>query len=171
MITTQDLSTITALKDLDDGALTLTASRSADMRVVTDEVVIAEGDAPHFFAVLSGSLKVLKRAGEDSTELTTFRQGDSFGEIPLILGSPAVASVHAMEPSRLAVLETTDFWRLMRTQQSFAKAVSANMSARITMFWSTAMQGPEARCTIVGDPEFAGLSSTARLPYAPRHRV
>ena len=127
-------------------------SRTADIRVAAGETVISEGDAPHFFAVLSGALEVSKRVGETSPVLTRFREGDSFGEVPLILGSPAVASVRATEASRLAVLETTEFWRLMRTQQSFAKAVSANMSARITIFWSTAMQAPTASCTIVGDP-------------------
>ena len=152
MITSQDLRAVTAFKDVDDGALAVTASRAADMRVVPDETVITEGDVPHFFAVLSGALEVSKRVGDAPTVLTTFTEGDSFGEVPLILGSPAVASVRATESSRLAVLETTEFWRLMRTQESFAKAVSANMSARITTFWSTAMQAPTARCTIVGDP-------------------
>jgi thioredoxin reductase (NADPH) len=151
MITSQDLKSVTAFKGLDDGALALTASRSADMHVVAGEVVIAEGDAPHFFAVLSGALEVSKRTGETSTVLTTYETGDTFGEVPLMLGSPAFATVRATAPSRLSALETTEFWRLMRTQESFAKAVSANMSTRITMLGSTTMQVPAA-CTIVGDP-------------------
>jgi thioredoxin reductase (NADPH) len=152
MITTQDLKVITSFKNLDDGAIALAASRSADMRLVADEWLINEGEVPRFFCVISGALEVSKRVGGTPTVITTYRTGDSFGEVPLMLGSTAVSSVRATEASHLAALDPTDFWRLMHAHENFAKAVSADMSARIAGLWSTALEAPTARCAIVGDP-------------------
>jgi thioredoxin reductase (NADPH) len=150
MITSQDLRAIVSFKDLDDSAITLAASRSADIRLAADEWLIREGEAPRFFAVISGTLEVSKRVGGLPTVLTSFRTGNSFGEVPLMLGSTSLASIRASEPTRLAALDATEFWRLMQTRENFAKAVTADLSARLTSLWSIAMDVPSARCTIVG---------------------
>jgi len=152
MITSQDLKGITSFKDLDDGAIALAASRCADISLTAGEWLIREGEVPRFFAVISGRLEVSKRVGGTLMPITTYRTGDSFGEVPLMLGSAAVSSVQATEATHLAALDPTEFWRLMHTQQDFAKAVTTDMSTRITALWSTVMEVPMARCKIVGDP-------------------
>jgi thioredoxin reductase (NADPH) len=152
MITTADLKGVKAFKELDDGALALAASRSADIRLTQGEWLIHEGESPRFFAVIAGKLEISKQVAGTSTILRTYETGDTFGEVPLMLGSSSVVSVMATEPCHLGALDTTEFWRLMHTQEPFAKAVSADMASRITTLWSTAMEVQRARCTIVGDP-------------------
>jgi thioredoxin reductase (NADPH) len=153
MITTADLKGVKAFKELDGGALALTASRCADIRLAKSEWLIHEGEAPRFFAVIAGKLEISKQVAGTDTILRTYEAGDTFGEVPLLLGSSSVVSVRATEPCHLAALDTTEFWRLMHTQEPFAKSVSADMADRITTLWSTAMEVQRARCTIVGDPD------------------
>jgi thioredoxin reductase (NADPH) len=152
MITTTDLKGVKAFKQLDDGALALAASRSADIRLKTGEWLIHEGESPRFFAVIQGKLDISKHVAGKENVLRSYESGDSFGEVPLLLGASSVVSVVATEPCHLAALDITEFWRLMHTQEAFAKSVSADMADRITTLWSTAMEVPRARCTIVGDP-------------------
>lgn len=152
MITSEDLRNVTSFRGIDDGAIALAASRSADIHLPAGRWLINEGEAPRFFAVISGSLEGSKRVGGTPTVLTTYKTGDSFGEVPLMLGVASVVSVRATETSHLAALSPTDFWRLMHRQPNFAKVVTADLSARIAMVWSTALEVPMARCTIVGDP-------------------
>jgi thioredoxin reductase (NADPH) len=151
MITSQDLKGIKAFKGVEDGAVALAASRSAEIRLDKDDVLINEGDSPRFFAVVSGTLEAKKVRGTEEL-LTTFRAGDSFGEVPLVLGSPAVVTVRATGKSHLAALDLPEFWRLIRSQKSFAEAITADLSARIEGLFSTAMLAPDVKCTIVGDP-------------------
>jgi thioredoxin reductase (NADPH) len=151
MITRADLKGVKAFKGVEDGAIALAASRSAEIRLDKDDVLINEGDSPRFFAVVSGALEAKKVRGTEEL-LTTFRAGDSFGEVPLVLGSPAVVTVRATEKSHLAALDLPEFWRLVRSQKSFTEAITADLSARIKGLFSTAMLAPEVKCTIVGDP-------------------
>jgi thioredoxin reductase (NADPH) len=152
VITTQDLKGITALKGLDDGTIALVASRCADIHLAAGEWLLHEGEAPRFFALISGALEVSKRVGGTPTVLTTYKPGQTCGEVPLLLGANAIAGIRAAVPTHVASLEPTEFWRLMHTQELFAKSVSDDMSARIATLWSTTLEVPIARCTIVGDP-------------------
>jgi thioredoxin reductase (NADPH) len=152
MITSANLKNVDAYKELDAGTLALAASRSGDIRLNQGEWLIHEGDTPRFFSVVSGKLEISKQVGGVSAVLRTYDTGETFGEIPLLLGSAFVVSVQAMEPTHLASLDTAEFWRLMHTQETFAQVVSANMASRLKLLWSTGMEAPRARCTIVGDP-------------------
>jgi thioredoxin reductase (NADPH) len=152
MITTQDLKTVNAFRELDDGAVALAASRCGDIRLAIGEYLIHEGESPQFFAVISGSMEIEKDVAGKTTVLRTYGTGDTFGEVPILLGASSVVSVRATEPCHLAVLDTNEFWRLMHTQETFAAAVSNDMADRLKTLWSTGMEVPRARCTIVGDP-------------------
>ena len=72
MITTTDLRIVKAFKEFDDGALALAASRSADIRLAPGEWLIHEGEAPRFFAVISGKLEISKQVAGKSTVLRTY---------------------------------------------------------------------------------------------------
>jgi thioredoxin reductase (NADPH) len=145
-----DLRSITAFKELDDGALTLAASRCADIHLAAGAWLFREGETPRFYALIAGELEVTKRIAGVSQVLLTYAAGDSFGEVPLLLGSPALSSVKATKPARLAALETTEFWRLMHAGEHFAATVAANMAHRVSMLRSTELRIPVARCSIAG---------------------
>ncbi|MGA8534152.1 MAG: cyclic nucleotide-binding domain-containing protein, partial [Candidatus Tumulicola sp.] len=150
MIQLGELRSILAFKNIDDGELAVVASRCADIRLDSGEWLFREGEAARFYAVIEGRLEVIKRIGGATTVMINYLPGDSFGEVPLLLGSPAISSVRATEATRVAALETTEFWRLMHAHDDLAKLVAENMAQRITILRSTELKAPAARCSIAG---------------------
>jgi CRP-like cAMP-binding protein len=76
--------------------------------------LIREGDPGRgLYIVLSGDVEVLK--GEEPFEqtLATLRTGDVFGEIALIRGTPATATVRAGRPATVLFLAREYFERLL----------------------------------------------------------
>jgi thioredoxin reductase (NADPH) len=63
------------------------------------------GQTAAFFACSMASSRWSKSISGHDHELTTFVPGDYFGEVPLLLGTPAVASVRAVEPARVMRLD------------------------------------------------------------------
>jgi len=76
--------------------------------------IIREGDAGRgLYVVLAGEVEVLK--GEEPFEqtLATLRSGDVFGEIALVRGTPATATVRAGRPTTVLFLAREYFERLL----------------------------------------------------------
>jgi len=76
--------------------------------------VIREGDAGRgLFVVLAGELEVLKGAEPFQSSVAILRGGDLFGEISLIRGTPATATVRAATPAAVLFLSREYFERLV----------------------------------------------------------
>jgi CRP-like cAMP-binding protein len=76
--------------------------------------LIREGDAGRgLYVVLSGEVEVLKGEEPFETSIATLRAGDVFGEIALIRGTPATATVRAARQSTVLFLAREYFERLM----------------------------------------------------------
>lgn len=89
------------------------AAHAADVRLERDEWLVLEGQAPAFFAIPDGALTIDKNVGGADRELTSYEEGDFFGEVPLLLGSRAIASVRAKTPSRVMRIEPDDFHHMI----------------------------------------------------------
>jgi CRP-like cAMP-binding protein len=77
--------------------------------------VIREGDVGRgLFVVLTGELEVLKGEEPFETTLATLRTGEVFGEIALVRGTPATATVRAARPSTVLFLAREYFERLIK---------------------------------------------------------
>jgi putative peptide zinc metalloprotease protein len=97
-------------RDLSPGELDVLLTKFAPLSVDAGEVVIRQGDSgERFYVVRSGRVKVT-RNGEVLAELGA---GEAFGEIALLLDVPRTATVTALEPTRLLVLEAHDFRDLL----------------------------------------------------------
>src|SRR4026207_1023027 len=75
------------------------AARAADVRLRQDEWLLSEGQTVGFYALPEGKWAPVKSGGGQERAILFYAQGDYFGEVPLLLGSPAVTSVRALEPS------------------------------------------------------------------------
>ncbi len=76
--------------------------------------IIREGDPGRgLYVVLTGEVEVVK--GEEPFEqiLATLRAGDVFGEIALVRGTPATATVRAGRPTTVLFLAREYFERLL----------------------------------------------------------
>jgi thioredoxin reductase (NADPH) len=131
MITTDHLRGITLFAQVPQHELQLIADRAADIDLAQNDWLISEGEAPSFFGCVSGRLEVLKGIGDDLRTINTYETGDTFGEVPLLLDSASIASVRALEPSRVFRLDPADFRALILTCPVLSTKVAATMMARI----------------------------------------
>jgi CRP-like cAMP-binding protein len=77
--------------------------------------LIREGDTGRgLYVVLAGEVEVLKGEEPFETTLATLRAGDVFGEIALVRGTPATATVRAARQSTVLFLAREYFERLMQ---------------------------------------------------------
>src|SRR5664279_320230 len=99
MITAELLRPVPLLESVPDTELSVIAARAADIQLHANEWLIQEGELPAFFIVLSGRLNVYKAVGGTERLINSYGPGEYGGELPLMLGSPAIASLRAAEPS------------------------------------------------------------------------
>lgn len=105
--------------------------------VSAGSVVVETGDTDLFYWVLlKGELRALKaEADGGSTLMGTLKAGDTFGEVPLLTGTPAApVHVEAVEDSRLVRVSGSSFWNLMSTCPVVRAGVLANMGRRLEAY-------------------------------------
>ena len=150
MITASELRAIplfAALPDSEAGAL---AARLADVRLREGDWLLQEGDTPAFYLVLDGALAVSKAVHGVERQLDVYRPGTYFGELPILLGAPAIASIRAVAPSRVAQLDTGDFHALFAECTTFAGELTRTMTTRFTRLQTLAATSAPATITLVG---------------------
>jgi serine/threonine-protein kinase len=70
------------------------------------ELIIREGDAGDAaYIIVSGQCRAFRQLGEQQESLQTMGPGDVFGEMALLLDEPRYASVEALEPVTLLVVD------------------------------------------------------------------
>ncbi len=126
------------------------AARAADLRLRQDEWLLIEGQAPAFYGLLEGRIDVYKSVGGRDQRLTTFGPGDYFGEVPLLLGSPALASLRASEPARVLRLEGSDFLQLVGNCRVLSSEITKTMVARVSRIGRAAVETSATVVTVVG---------------------
>jgi CRP-like cAMP-binding protein len=93
-----------------------------------NERVVRQGDeADAAYVVIHGRLKV----SIDSAILSIMGPGEVFGELALLDGGARSASVDALEPSSLVIIERTSFMRLLSARADVAVKVLENVARRL----------------------------------------
>ena len=111
------------------GVVALTKSRL----LAAQEVVVRQGDpADAAFAIAYGRLKVVS-VGEDGREtaLNLMGRGDVFGELSILDGGTRSATVVALEPTLVLVIERVAFHALLRTAPAFAYKMLCVVAGRL----------------------------------------
>lgn len=150
MITPDLLREVPLLSGLDEAALHELALAGADVRLNPGEWLVQEGDTPGFFMLLDGDLEVTKLAGGEEHVINGYHPGETFGELPLLLGSGAVANVRALTPARVLRLEALDFHALLGRSDTVASRVLRNMTRRVGDLQRFAVETPRAVTLLVG---------------------
>jgi CRP-like cAMP-binding protein len=91
------------------------AARFAFARFEAGQAIVREGDrGGGFYLVVLGSVEITKRAGErGALLLATLREGQFFGEMSLLSGTLASATVTATGPTELAELPRREFYEVL----------------------------------------------------------
>jgi|SRR5581483_11916190 len=122
------------LGGLPDHALSRLVDAARVVRLDTGEVVIREGEPPRgMFIVREGELEICKR-GRNGNEfcLAVLRPGDCVGEMSLIDIQPRSATVRALRPSVLYVLDHAEIARLYQTDVQVYLMLVLNIAREIS---------------------------------------
>lgn len=150
MISVDDLRSTPLFAALPDDEARALAARLGDVRLRTGDWLLHEGEQPSFFLVIEGALEVRKMVHGVDRRLDEYGPGTYFGELPLLLGAPAIASLRAVAPSRVAQLDQLDFHTLFSECSTFASELTGTMTRRFTRLQTLAASTPQALVTIVG---------------------
>src|SRR5690348_13528758 len=178
MITVSELRAIPLFAGVDDDALEQLARTVADIRVRTDEYAAHEGESRALIVVIEGKCDVTKVVEGVERTIGMRRPGEYFGEVPIVLNTPFVASLRATEPSRVIRIEPKAFHTLAASAPDVAATVGASALDRIDGLQDVAAEPLPPELLIVG-PRWDAASHELRdflhrnqVPYdevAPDH--
>jgi thioredoxin reductase (NADPH) len=100
VITADLISRIALFARLPEEERASLAARAADITLRQGEWLVVEGQEPSFYGLIEGHVDVLKEVAGREERIFTYGPGDSFGELPLLLGAPS--SQTSVPPSRAA---------------------------------------------------------------------
>lgn len=150
MITAELLSQTPLFDGLPGGEREQVAAGAGDVRLGEGEWLIHEGEVPAFFVLLDGRLAVMKSIAGVDAQINTYEPGDFFGELPLLLGSAAVAGLQALEPCRVARFEPGEFRELIVSRDALSGTVMRAMARRVGHLRELSSEAPSSAVTVVG---------------------
>ncbi|MEV6303945.1 ATP-binding protein [Actinoplanes sp. NPDC051861] len=170
-----ELKTLFLFEKLTDEQLTWIAEHGCTMRVPAGGLVLREGDpAEAFFVLLSGTVSLTRRVGEDDITTTrTEQRGVYMGATNAYLRDDGVprtymASMRALSDSEFFMLSATDFGWLMR--EWFPMAIHLLEGLTLGMRNTQAAIGERQRLAALGALS-AGLMHELNNPAAAASRA
>jgi signal transduction histidine kinase len=98
-------------------------------RVEAGEAIVHAGDVgDDLFLVIAGAVAVRRSVNGESRELLTLREGQIFGELGFLAGSPRTADVAALFASDIFALSRASFLRLAETAPACAFTIMLNIA-------------------------------------------
>lgn len=107
-------------------------------------IFMEEETGNYMYLVLSGKVKVMKSgsAGKE-TILAIHRTGDFFGEMSLLDGKTAPATVSAIEDSKIISVSGADFHKYLLHNEKVMLQIIQVLCARLRHVWKTQSQSSE----------------------------
>jgi len=127
------LANVSIFSSLDERALDALVRATSTRRLDAGEVLFRKGDqGRQLYGVLSGRLKV-SAAGGDGKEIVfnVCDPGEVIGEIALLDSNPRSATIVALEPSELLVLDRRDFLPFLERHPRVAIELAELLAARL----------------------------------------
>lgn len=98
-------------------------------------IILSEGDeASSLYVTISGSAKVFL-SNDDGKEiiLNTLYEGDHFGELAILDGSPRSASVITSEKSKMGIISKSDFKIMLTNHPSIALHLIVHLTKQVRL--------------------------------------
>jgi potassium efflux system protein len=97
-----------------------------------DEIIVREGDpSESFYMILSGSVEVYSE--KNGQQIALLREGDFFGEISLLMGTPRTASVRTITDCILFVVDRKQLQKLLTEYKQLGEQIAQKLSERKKM--------------------------------------
>lgn len=126
------------------------ADTAAELVVEPGEWIVREGEAPSFFVLLNGALTCEKDYGGTHKVCARYVPGDFYGEIPILLDSVCIASLQAVEASRLLRLDRLEFKDMVASSTACNEMVVEVMTRRLKMIRDHMRSNESIRVHVVG---------------------
>ncbi len=171
MFETRELESIPVLACLPEGQRNQIAQVAADMRLCAGEWLIREGETPWFYILVEGQLEVTKELNGQTKVVNHYNCGDYFGELPLLLGSAAFASLRAKKPSRVLRLDRMQFKAMIDSSPECSALIMKTMMDRVTMIQEYIRENPASRVLVIGSQydtdcrDIRSFLSINRIPF------
>jgi signal transduction histidine kinase len=168
MTALNELRRIPLFEDLTDDALLEVAGQGLEKFVPAGEVNGREGEpVDHLYVILEGELRITKEATGGEVVINTYTPGAFFAEVPLLAGSPFLATGRALTDCRLFLIPDDFFRRLLAEHASFGNKILKAMAERVQILQSVA--GQRERLTSLGTLA-AGLAHQLNNPASAARR-
>jgi len=94
-----------------------------------DEIIVREGDpSDSFYMILSGSVEIYSE--KTGQQIAVLQEGDFFGEISLLMGTPRTASVRTITDCILFVVDRKQLQKLLREYKRLGEQIAQKLSER-----------------------------------------
>jgi len=152
------LRTIPIFRPLPAAFLSKLAHRIRSTKHEAGQLILQKGHPGRaFFVVRKGHVEILDFAETKmASVVSTLREGDCFGEMSILTGSPVAANVRAQGEVELYALGKSDFELLLR-ENPF-------MAARFTRLMAQRLVAANYRIVQEGKKSFSGKLSVMALP-------
>ena len=141
MTTLEELRRSPLFDGLTDEQLRRVIEEGSEVRVSRGELYAREGEPiEHLYVVLDGELRITKLVDGREMVINNYTPGVFFGEVPLLAGTPFLASGRALEDSRLFAIPEKVFRRMLTDHPTFGDTVLETMAQRVQILQSIAQE-------------------------------
>jgi signal transduction histidine kinase len=141
LTTLEELRRSPLFDGLTDEQLRRVIEEGSEVRVSRGELYAREGEPiEHLYVVLDGELRITKLVDGREMVINNYTPGVFFGEVPLLAGTPFLASGRALEDSRLFAIPEKVFRRMLTDHPTFGDTVLETMAQRVQILQSIAQE-------------------------------
>src|SRR5918995_1431924 len=136
--------------------------------VPAGEVNGREGEpVEDLYVILDGELRITKEVNGGEVVINTFSPGDFFAEVPLLAGTPFLATGRALTDCRMFLIPNDLFRRMLTEHPAFSNRILQTMAERVQILQS--VTGQRERLNSLGTLA-AGLAHELNNPAAAARR-
>ncbi len=150
MFEAKDLKAIPVLACLPESQRSQIAQVAADMHLCAGEWLVREGEMPWFYVLIDGQLEVIKDFDGRPQVVNQYKAGDYSGELPLLLGSPFMASLRTKVASRVLRLDRLQFKEMIDSSPECSALIMKTMMERVAKIQNYILENPATRVLVVG---------------------
>jgi signal transduction histidine kinase len=154
---------------LNDAELQWVAERGSEKHVRAGEVNGREGKpVEHLYVILEGELRITKEVDGSEVVINVYIPGTFFAEVPLLAGTPFLATSRALTDCRLFLLPDKAFRHMLTANPAFSHTILETMAQRVKILQSVV--GQRERLNSLSTLA-AGLAHELNNPAAASHRA